>query len=185
MDKVRGYEDLAARTYFSVFEMNINPDWAVFVKRSKNPPCTNVNAVLSFLYTLLMYRVESAIVAEGLDSCCGNLHVLNYGKSALVYDLMEEFRTPIADSLCCSLFNLGTLKENDFEVVDSIESNDDIPKEKETIPESDFENDSEIVFEDEKSEEAIFLTKEGIKKVIAAFEEKMDSVIYYEPTINF
>lgn len=73
--------------YVAKFEMNINPDWAIFGKRSKNPPCTNVNAVLSFLYTLLMYRVESAIVAESLDSCCGNLHVLNYGKSALDYSL--------------------------------------------------------------------------------------------------
>ena len=115
IEKLRGYEGLAARKYFEVFKFNLQDEWAEFKTRSKNPPRTNVNAVLSFLYTLLMYRVESAIESQGLDSCCGNLHAVNYGKTALVFDLMEEFRSPVCDSVCCSLFNLGTLKSEDFE----------------------------------------------------------------------
>lgn len=173
IEKLRGFEGMAARNYFSVFGMNINPSWAVFNSRSKNPPRTNVNAVLSFLYTLLMYRVESVLESQGLDSCCGNLHALNYGKTALVFDLMEEFRVPIADSVCCSLFNLGILKENDFEKVEFTSESDEFPLE--NTPDS---SDERI---EESDGKGILLTKDGLKKVICAFEEKMDSSILYVP----
>lgn len=170
IEKLRGLEGISARSYFSVFGLNILPEWADFPCRSKNPPRTNVNAVLSFLYTLLMYRVEGAIVSQGLDCCCGNLHALNYGKSALVFDLMEEFRVPIADTVCCSLFNLGTLKEDDFEEVDF--SNEDV----------DYPLESEFT-DVEKTEvnKGVLLTKNGLKKVIEAFEEKINSSVFYPP----
>lgn len=177
IENLRGYEGLAARKYFEVFGYNIQPKWAEFKTRSKNPPKSNVNAVLSFLYTLLMYRIESAIESQGLDICCGNLHSLNYGKSALVYDLMEEFRSPIADSVCCSLFNLGTLKSEDFEKISFSKESEDFPLEQNSqIP--DFVGD-DVELENVKT--GILLTKNGIKKVIAAFENKMDSLILYLP----
>lgn len=177
IEQLRGYEGIAARKYFSVFSFNIIPEWAEFKTRSKNPPKSNVNAVLSFLYTLLMYRVEGAIEAQGMDICAGNLHALNYGKSALVFDLMEEFRTPIADSVCCNLFNMGTLKETDFESVSFDESDGDFPLEQHLeISGSDTEIDIT-----EKNSCGILLTKSGLKKVITAFENKMDSLIFYPP----
>lgn len=155
MEKLRGLEGMAARTYFSVFAINLIPEWADFKGRSKNPPESNVNAVLSFLYTLLMYRVESALESQGLDVYCGNLHALTYGKTALVYDLMEEFRTPVADAICCSLFNLGILYPEDFHT-------EEFPEEGCT---------------------GILLTKDGLNKVIAAFEEKMETGINYQKII--
>lgn len=163
IDELRGYEGEAAQIYFSVFGMNIYPAWAEFKTRSKNPPRSNVNAVLSFLYTLVMYRVEAALQGQGLDVCCGNLHALNYGKSALVFDLMEEFRAPLADTLCASLFNLNMLQENDFET-------------KNVFSETDEARDENL-----SDEKAIVLTKQGLKKTIAAFEEKMDTLIFYAP----
>ncbi len=57
-----------------------------------NPPQDNVNAVLSFLYTLIFYRVDAALEGAGLDPYVGYLHKLNYGKQALAFDLVEEFR---------------------------------------------------------------------------------------------
>lgn len=177
IEKLRGYEGIAARHYFSVFGYNIQPEWADFRTRSKNPPRTNVNAVLSFLYTLLLYRVESAIESQGLDICVGNLHALNYGRNALAFDLMEEFRTPIADSCCCSLFNLGTLKEDDFETIDFSDDDVDYPLESSIPPDSSTEKETE-----EKKVKGILLTKDAIKKVIASFEQKMDTLIQYAPT---
>lgn len=171
VDSLRGYEGMAARKYFEVFGLNIIPDWAKFKGRSKNPPRSNVNAVLSFLYTLLMYRVQSAIESQGLDACVGNLHVLNYGKTALVFDLMEEFRSPVADSVCCSLFNLGVLAEEDFELCDFSKEDIDFPLD--DAPEGE---------RDDSRSKGILLTKPGLKKVIAAFESKMDSLILYAPT---
>ena len=178
IEELRGHEGNAARKYFEIFGMNIQPEWAVFKTRSKNPPRSNVNAVLSFLYTLLMYRIESAIEAQGLDKCAGNLHVINYGRSALVFDLIEEFRSPIADTLCCSLFNLGTLKEEDFEQVEFSDTSDDNPIElTSNIPDSSDEKNK-----DNPSTKGILLTKPGLKKVIAAFETKMDSQVMYQPS---
>ncbi len=182
IDSLRGYEGNAAKKYFEVFGLNLIPDWAEFIKRSKNPPKSNVNAVLSFLYTLLSYRIESAIEATGLDLCVGNLHALNYGRNALVFDLIEEFRSPIADSLCCSLFNLGTLVEDDFETVAFDEDNPDYPmdsdeEKNQPIPDSSLEKE-----EIQTEKKGVLLTKAGLKKVIAAFENKMDTLILYSPT---
>lgn len=177
IDKLRGYEGIAARKYFEVFGLNILPKWAEFKTRSKNPPKSNVNAVLSFLYTLLMYRVESAIESQGLDACCGNLHAVNYGKTALVFDLMEEFRSPICDSVCCALFNLGTLTEDDFEEKEFSAHSEEFLLEEEASAESASENN-----ENESSVNGILLTKNGIKKVIAVFEAKMNSSVLYAAT---
>lgn len=179
IEKLRGFEGIAAKSYFEVFALNIQPEWAVFKGRSKNPPKSNVNAVLSFLYTLLMYRVESALETQGLDVCCGNLHALNYGKSALVFDLMEEFRTPVADSVCCSLFNLGILNPDDFHSQDFSCDNDEYP-----LDAAICNDDSEKCADNESSlnVKGVLLTKDGLKKVIGAFEDKMDSLIVYQPT---
>ncbi|OJF75744.1 MAG: CRISPR-associated endonuclease Cas1 [Treponema sp. CETP13] len=177
IDQLRGLEGAAARLYFSVLKYNITPDWAIFKSRSRNPPKSNVNAVLSFLYTLLMYRVSSAIESQGLDTMAGILHVINYGRSSLVFDLMEEFRTPIADSICCSLFNLKKLKEDDFEQKVFSEKDENYPIKNYCDEE---ENKDNISFSVE-SEKGVLLTKNGLKKVVKSFEEKMDTQIFYEP----
>ena len=193
IEKLRGYEGLAARKYFEVFKFNLQEDWAEFKSRSKNPPKSNVNAVLSFLYTLLMYRVESAIETTGLDSCCGNLHAINYGKTALVFDLMEEFRSPVCDTVCCSLFNLGVLKEEDFEKVEFSSESQDYPLEKigEMTENEAAEGESGSLAENDENDggqnddgqsvTGILLTKAGLRKVINAFETKMNSQILYLP----
>lgn len=115
LDTLRGIEGLSSRLYFSVFGLHIKPSWAEFKNRSKNPPKSNVNAVLSFLYSLLSNEVSFVAQSRGLDIMVGNLHTLSYGRDSLVYDLVEEFRTPIADTLCCYLFNDNILSEEDFE----------------------------------------------------------------------
>ncbi len=180
IDELRGFEGIAARKYFEVFAFNINCEWAEFKRRSKNPPKSNVNAVLSFLYTLLSYRVESAIESTGMDTCCGNLHAMNYGRSSLVFDLMEEFRSPICDSVCCNLFNLGTLTKEDFEEKDFSADSDEFPLEQVQNDEnSDTEKETDEIPE---RQTGILLTKAGLKKVIGAFEAKMNSLVLYPLT---
>ncbi len=145
LDTLRGIEGLSSRLYFSVFGLHIKPSWAEFKNRSKNPPKSNVNAVLSFLYTLLEQEVSFAIQTKGLDVMFGTLHDLSYGRNSLSCDLMEEFRTPIADTLCCYLFNDSILNEDDFE----------------------------------QREGGVYLIKSGVKKVVCAFEEKLEKSINY------
>lgn len=114
VERLRGYEGIAAKDYFSVFDLMLKPDWAVFGTRSKNPPKTNVNAVLSYIYSVLMCRIQRVLESLGLDTMVSTLHELAYGKETLSYDLVEEFRSSFADPLCIKLFNKGILCEQDF-----------------------------------------------------------------------
>lgn len=172
VDSIRGYEGNGARLFFSVFKHSIIQDWAVFNGRSMHPPRDNVNAVLSFLYTMILFRVDAAIEAEQLDSYAGFLHSLDYGKKSLAYDLMEEYRTPIADTLTASLFNLDILKEGDFR--------EEIFNEKVEFEESSEEGDSEVSSE----KKGVLLTKDGLKKVITHFERKLDDSFFYTPLMT-
>jgi len=169
LKSLRGLEGIGARYYFSVFRRAIKPSWAVFNGRSMNPPQDNVNAVLSFFYTLLFYRVHAALETVGLDPYVGYLHVLNYGKPALAFDLLEEYRTPLADTLTVALFNLGILSPDDFEPV----TGEDI--------EYPVESDSSAREESlPPAKKGILLSKDGLKKVIPQLEKKLDTLFFHQ-----
>lgn len=177
IDALRGYEGYASRLFFSVLRHNILPEWARFEGRSMHPPRDEVNAVLSFLYTLLLYRVDSTIEMAGLDPYVGYLHSVSYGKHSLTFDLMEEYRTSIADTICCALFNLGILTKNDFNSHVFSTEDSDTPLE----PDVAAQEDTPITESAEKMS-GVLLTTEGLKKVSAQFEDKMDTLIFYPPT---
>jgi CRISP-associated protein Cas1 len=82
-------------------------------QRSRRPPLDRMNCLLSFLYTLLMHDVRSALEAVGLDPAVGYLHRDRPGRPGLALDVMEEFR-PMVDRLAISLVNLGQLQAKDF-----------------------------------------------------------------------
>jgi CRISPR-associated protein Cas1 len=116
LDQLRGIEGEAARQYFGCLSQLIRADRrAGFAMngRSRRPPRDRMNALLSFLYALLMNDCRSAIEAAGLDPQVGFLHALRPGRAALALDLMEEFR-PVADRLALTLINLGQIGTKDF-----------------------------------------------------------------------
>src|SRR5665213_1226324 len=82
---------------------------------SRRPPLDPVNALLSFLYTLLTHDCRSAAEAVGLDSAVGFLHRDRPGRPSLALDLMEELRPVFADRLALSLINRRQLQSGDFE----------------------------------------------------------------------
>lgn len=176
VNEIRGYEGFGARLFFSVFRQNIDPDWAHFNGRSMHPPKDNVNAVMSFLYTLLLYRIDAFVEMEGLDPYVGYLHSLEYAKRSLSFDLMEEFRTIICDTLTCALFNLGILTAKDFEMVDFSVENDDAP-----MPEPDPETGPDDAQDGNEKAFGVLLTKEGARKVAKQFEDKLDTLVMYQP----
>lgn len=116
-DKLRGIEGEAARTYFSALNHVIRADArATFSMdgRNRRPPRDPMNALLSFLYTLATHDCRSALETVGLDPQVGFLHVLRPGRPALALDLVEEFRSVMADRLALTLINRGQLKADDF-----------------------------------------------------------------------
>lgn len=113
LDMLRGMEGQGSALYFSAFGRGLDRDYG-FRRRVRRPPTDPVNAVLSLLYTFLINRAYAAVRLAGLDPYPGALHALDYGRHSLPLDLVEEFRTIVADTLTLSLFNLGVLKEGDF-----------------------------------------------------------------------
>ncbi len=120
LDAVRGVEGDAARVYFNAFDHLLFRDKEHFFmrQRCRRPPLDRINCLLSFLYTLVLGDVRSALEAVGLDPAVGYLHRDRPGRAGLALDLMEEFR-PMADRLAISLVNLGQLQRQNFVLSDS------------------------------------------------------------------
>jgi len=112
-----GIEGNAASRYFSVFDELIlqNKEAFYFKERSRRPPMDNVNALLSFIYTLLAKDVASALSVVGLDPFVGFLHKDRPGRRSLALDIMEELRAPLADRFVLTLINTRQVDAGDFE----------------------------------------------------------------------
>jgi CRISPR-associated protein Cas1 len=117
-DHVRGLEGEAAAAYFDVFPLMMKPaerDSLPMNGRNRRPPLDPVNALISFLYTLLLNDCISALEGVGLDPQMGYLHVPRPGRPSLGLDLMEEFRAFLADRLAITLINRKQITVEHFE----------------------------------------------------------------------
>ena len=202
VDSLRGYEGRAAAHYFGALRWGFIQDHG-FSRRIRRPPTDPVNAVLSLLYTFLFNREYAAIRRANLDPHPAFLHVPDYGRHSLVMDLMEEFRTIIAETLCLSLFNLKILQKDDFRT--------ELPpppkkKNEETVkadvtadpyghianldsrPQFDLpeqrmaDNPAELQdLEFNEGKPAVKLNDDAFRRVIENFERKMTTEFYYPP----
>lgn len=115
-EQLRGYEGEAASIYFGVFNELIlqqKKDF-YFAGRNKRPPLDYVNAMLSFVYTILTNSIASALEAVGLDPYVGFLHTDRPGRVSLALDMIEELRSVLADRFVLSLINKKIVKKKDF-----------------------------------------------------------------------
>lgn len=117
LDEVRGIEGEATRSYFATFSLMIRGDRQTFAFQGRNrrPPMDPVNALLSFLYALLLTDCAAAAQGVGLDPQVGYLHALRSGRPALALDLMEELRPVFADRLALTLINRREVSDKDFD----------------------------------------------------------------------
>lgn len=145
MGTLLGIEGAAARCYFSELTGMIKVDSMEFDFRGRNrrPPRDPVNAILSFLYSMLMKQTMVTALAVGFDPYLGFYHQPKYGKPALALDLAEEFRPIVADSVCIGLINNGEIGPEHFVSRGG----------------------------------AVALTQNGRRKVIEAYERRLDTPI--------
>ncbi|RMG41431.1 MAG: CRISPR-associated endonuclease Cas1 [Candidatus Dadabacteria bacterium] len=206
-DSIRGYEGRGSAVYFSAFGRGFikNPG---FARRVRRPPTDPVNSVLSLLYTFLMNRVYAGVRLANLDPYLGHLHSLEYGRYSLVLDLMEEFRTIIADTLTLSLFNMNILdSEKHFEIQkpDELEDQENdgdsaghdpvpdvtldpvgqiSPLELSAplfdLPEQRVESDT-VAVTVPTGRYPVMVTPEGMTKIIHAFEKKLTTKFFHPP----
>jgi CRISPR-associated protein Cas1 len=116
MDAIRGLEGDAARQYYAVFDSLITAqkEGFRFQGRNRRPPLDAMNALLSFLYTLLSFDCASALESVGLDPQVGFLHRDRPGRQSLALDLMEETRPYLADRLALTLVNNSQVTPEGF-----------------------------------------------------------------------
>ena len=121
LDSLRGIEGDAAHQYFSIFNELIfqQKEAFTFSGRNRRPPTDRVNCLLSFVYTLLVHDVRSALESVGLDPSVGFLHRDRPGRPSLALDMMEEFRPFLADRLVLSMINRGQVKPDGFTIKES------------------------------------------------------------------
>jgi len=121
IEVIRGKEGEAARSYFSVFGglISAEKDSFHFSGRNRRPPLDRVNAMLSFVYTLLCHDVVSALESVGLDPQVGFLHRDRPGRPSLALDIMEELRPVLADRLVLTLINRRQVNARGFETTES------------------------------------------------------------------
>lgn len=117
LDELRGMEGKAAEQYFSVFNhmiLNQKDDFE-FITRNRRPPLDNINAILSFVYTVLAGDCANALSSVGLDPYVGFMHGDRPGRASLALDLMEELRPVLADRFVLTLINTKAIQAAHFE----------------------------------------------------------------------
>lgn len=116
LGEVRGIEGNVAKAYFGIFDDLIlqQKEDFYFSARSKRPPLDNVNAMLSFMYSIHTYEIASALEAVGLDPYVGFLHRDRPGRVSLALDLLEEFRHVLIDRFVITLINKREISPGGF-----------------------------------------------------------------------
>ena len=120
-ERLRGLEGEAGAAYFRCFNellVSQKEDFAI-LGRNRRPPTDPMNALLSYLYTLLAHDCRGALEGVGLDPQIGFLHEIRSGRPGLALDLMEEFRAVLADRVALSLVNLRQVGPRDFKTMES------------------------------------------------------------------
>jgi CRISPR-associated protein Cas1 len=121
LEALRGIEGEAGRLYWAAFPALLaagRDPQMTFSGRNRRPPLDPMNALLSFLYTLLVHDIRSALESQGLDPQVGYLHRDRPGRPSLALDMMEEFRAVLADRLALTLINRGQLRARHFRRLD-------------------------------------------------------------------
>ncbi len=155
-ESLLGLEGSFARQYFRVYGQLFS-NASLFKKRSKRPPRDEVNALMSFMYTLLTNRLVNHLAGAGFDPYLGMYHSMEYGRVSLALDLVEFFRSLLADRLVLKWFNLGQMNTDDFVVMKdqsrlgTLESSDS-----------------------QKNEISYRLTRAGMKKFFALYHQELN-----------
>ncbi len=123
-NSIIGLEGSASKVYFEILSLCM-PETYRFKGRSRQPAQDPFNAFLNYNYGILYSLVEKACIIAGLDPYIGFVHTDRYSKPALVFDIIENFRT-YADQV---VFNLFSRKMVGDHMVDSTEQGCSLNKE--------------------------------------------------------
>jgi CRISPR-associated protein Cas1 len=114
-ESLLGLEGMAAKTYFEgFFELLRGRHEFDVTGRNRRPPRDPVNAVLSFVYSLLVKELTIVLQAVGFDPLLGVFHRPRFARPGLALDCAEEYRPLLADSTVLMVFNNGEVDGGSF-----------------------------------------------------------------------
>lgn len=113
IEELMGIEGNIHIEYLSVLD-NKFPEKFKINGRSRRPPGNNVNAMMSYLYSVLYGVVTSEILRTHLNPSISYLHQPSERRSSLALDVAEIFRPIICDRVIMKLVNLKMVNEDDF-----------------------------------------------------------------------
>ena len=108
-------EAQAKKIYFSSFDIILEKEKFHFEKRSKNPPQNEINALLSYGYSLLYANYLSVIDRSRLLSQISFVHSLTKCSESLQFDLADILKPVLIDRLVLSLCRHKSLKKEYFD----------------------------------------------------------------------
>jgi CRISPR-associated protein Cas1 len=115
LESLLGLEGMAAKVYFAGFARLLRGGETFQLEgRNRRPPTDPVNALLSFVYSLLIKELTITAQAVGFDPFLGFLHQPRYGRPSLALDLAEEFRPLVGDSVVLTLINNEEVSSRSF-----------------------------------------------------------------------
>lgn len=109
-----GLEGRGTRLYYGVLRRLVAPHLP-FPRRTRRPARDPVSALLNLAAGLLRVQVLTALQLVGLDPYQGFYHTLKYGRPALALDLMEEFRTGVAEAAAVAAINRQAVGPDAFQ----------------------------------------------------------------------
>lgn len=118
-DTIRGIEGDGTRRYFQCMGIHLGVSGAEFFfeRRNRRPPRDPVNALLSYMYGVVLAEVVGALDAVGLDPQVGFLHRARSGRPSLALDLLEEFRVAVVDRFVVALLARQQIRGEHFDMI--------------------------------------------------------------------
>lgn len=113
IQNLMGIEGNIRKTYFESFPILINQKME-FAGRVMHPPNNAVNALISFVNSLIYTTCLNEIYHTQLNPTISYLHVPGTKRFSLVLDISEIFKPMLGDRLIFSMINKNEIDENDF-----------------------------------------------------------------------
>lgn len=89
---IRGWEGAAGKRYFQSIAL-LMPESYHFETRDRQPARDPFNALLNYAYGILYGKIEGALIKAGIDPYVGIFHRDDYNRPALVFDIIEKYRS--------------------------------------------------------------------------------------------
>lgn len=119
IDQLLLLEAKCKQVYYSVFDDILGNTTFKFVSRTKHPPKNEVNAMMSYGYSLLYEIVLIEIEKTSLLSQISFIHSISRSTESLQYDIADIFKPMIVDRLMLRLIRKRQITLEHFEYKDN------------------------------------------------------------------